>query len=219
MKPKSIIRNIIILVAVIILGVIGYKVFLAKKAPASTSSLQTTAGAGAGTSTAASDTTSSTTASVGQDFLASLLNIQSIKLDDTLFSSPAFAVLQDFNRPIPPDTNPGRPNPFAPIGVDTAATSVQVSTSIPSSVTSKTSTLNGTLSVGDPTATRWFEYGTTPSLGTMTPPKSQANPGTFAEQIAGLLPNTTYYVRAAALIGGLPVSGNTVQWKTALASR
>ncbi len=209
-KKSKIIRNIIIFVVIFVLAVVGYKMFFGKteKAPA----LKTTA------NTTAPATTRGTTAntSVGADFLALLTSIQTIHLDDSIFSSKAFLVLQDFNRPIPADTNPGRPNPFAPIGADSAVVSNQVSTSSPSSITGTMTILNGTLSVGGAATSRWFEYGTTTALGTMTAPKTQQNPGAFAETIDKLIPNTTYYAKAGATIDGVIVGGNIVTWKTAV---
>lgn len=224
---KSIIRTIIIVVVVAGAGYAGYYYFFKAKAqPAGTGGLATTAGTGAATGTATTttnapslaptgDTSAPLDSAVAQDFLTQLLNIQSIKIDDSIFTSKAFTTLKDFNLPIPEDTNPGRPNPFAPLGLDTAAISTQVSTSNPSSITSTVSTLNGTLTVADPSAMRWFEYGTSNALGTMTTPKPQTTAGTFAETITGLLPDTTYYVKAAASISGLTVGGNLVTWKTA----
>ncbi|MCA9353562.1 hypothetical protein KC842_01690 [Candidatus Nomurabacteria bacterium] len=55
---------------------------------------------------------------VGEDFLVTLLNLQSIKLDDKIFSSNSFQSLQDFTITLVPDAGQGRPNPFAPIGYD-----------------------------------------------------------------------------------------------------
>ncbi len=216
MEKKSLIRNIIIFVVIFILAVAGYELFLKKK-PALTGALQTTSGVGSGTQSGASSGTASmsTANAVGGDFLSLLLNIQSIKLDDSILSSKAFTVLQDFNRPIPPDADPGRPNPFAPVGTDSALVSNQVSTSSPSSITGTASTFNGTVSVGGPSVSRWFEYGTTPALGIMTGPKSQQNPGAFTETVTTLTPNTVYYVKAAASINGVTVGGNVVTWKTA----
>ena len=223
---KSIIRNVIIIAVVIILGVVGYKLFLSKKTPTPTGGLQTTAGVGAGTSGAPQIATTSaaspTDTSIGGESINTLLSVQSISLDEKIFTSKAFTLLQDFNRPIPADTNPGRTNPFAPIGTDGTTVSVQVSTSNPSSITSTGATLNGTLVVSDPSATRWFEYGTTNALGMMTTPVAQSTPGTFSETVGlkdKLLSNTTYYVRADASVNGQTVFGNLITWKTAQAAR
>lgn len=216
---KSIIRNIIILIVVLGLGYVGYMYFFKKGgSTGSTGALETTTTEGLvkdGTVATNATAAAADASSVGQDFVTLLLNIQSIKLDDSLFTSKQFTLLQDFNRPIPPDTNPGRPNPFANLGIDGAAVSTQVSTSNPSSITTITTTLNGTLAIGGPGITRWFEYGPTNALGTVTTSNQQANPGAFSENITGLQPNTTYYVKAAASIGGVIVAGNLVTWKTA----
>jgi hypothetical protein len=204
---KGILRTIIILAVVAGIGIAGYSLFF-KKDTGSSSGLVTTAGQ-TRDDQAAGD--------VGKEFLSLLLGARSLKLDDSIFQSKAFLALQDFNRPIPADDNPGRPNPFAPVGADSAAVSTQVSTSIPSSVTATGSTLNGSMTLGGPNVTRWFEYGTTDALGTKTTPKTQTTPGAFAEAVTGLLPNTTYYVKAVASIGGQTVAGNLITWKTAAA--
>ena len=220
---KKSITTILLLVIIAGLGWWGYEHFFASSA-APTSGLSTTSGVG--TTSASASSTGSTTgtattttdasgAPVGQDFLTLLLSVQSIKLDDTIFQNKAFGLLQDFNRPIPPDSNPGRTDPFAPIGSDSLATQISVTTNNASSVTTTTSTLNGSLLVADASTTRWFEYGTTPSLGTMTAPKAQTTPGAFAETVTGLLPNTLYYVKASALIGGVATSGSVITWTTA----
>jgi len=57
-----------------------------------------------------------------QNLLLALTNLQSIKLDPTLFSDPVFESLTDFGVTIPPET-PGRADPFAPPGASGAATS------------------------------------------------------------------------------------------------
>ncbi len=187
--------------------------FFANQNATPSTGLQTTSGLPDVTTSSGDIVTSDPTG--GQDFLALLLSVQSIKLNDSFFTSKAFTTLQDFNRPIPPDTNPGRTNPFAPIGQDSSSISTQVSTSGPSAITSTSATLNGTLSAGGAGNTRWFEYGTTSDLGTMTAPKDQATAGAFAESLTGLTPNTTYFVKASASIGSMTISGNVVTFKTA----
>lgn len=215
---KSFIKIIVIIGVLGGLGYGGYVYFMKDDANTSATGLQTTTADGTVQSGEIATSQKSQTAdmgTVGQDFLALLLNVESIKLDDRIFTSKGFTLLQDFNRPIPPDTNPGRPNPFALLGVDGAAVSTQVSTSSTSSITTIGSTLNGALALGGPGITRWFEYGKTNALGISTLPKQQDNPGAFSETITGLEPNTTYYVKAAASIGGVIVAGNLITWKTA----
>ncbi len=214
---KSVIRNIIILLVIIILGVVGYQLFFKKKADTNTgAALQTTAGLGATAASGTANSGATVGPSVGQDFLGLLLNVESIKLDDSIFTSKAFTILQDFNRPIPEDHDPGRQNPFAPIGSDTTSVATQVSTSNPSSITTTTTTLNGSITVGGSSVTRWFEYGTSSLFGSTTPQKTQDVAGAFAEPIDKLLPNTIYFARADASIAGTTIAGNVITWKTAI---
>ncbi len=213
---NPIVKKILIFIIIAILLVAGYELIF-KKITVPVPALQTTSGLGVNQSAVSPTATVGSSGTVGNDFLTLLLSIQSIKLDDSILSSKSFSVLQDFNRPIPEDTNPGRVNPFAPIGADSQNTSViQVSTSGPSSITATSTALNGTLMTGGQSVTRWFEYGTTTALGTMTTPKVQQNPGAFTETISGLQPNTQYYVKAGTSINGVVFSGNVVSWKTAL---
>jgi len=56
---------------------------------------------------------------VGRELLVLLLDLKGIVLDERLFSDPAFRSLQDFGQELIPEA-PGRPNPFAPLGVNPA---------------------------------------------------------------------------------------------------
>ncbi len=61
----------------------------------------------------------STGGQVSQDFLVTLLSVKNIKLDDALFSTPAFSSLVDSSITLTPDhSQEGRPNPFAPVGIE-----------------------------------------------------------------------------------------------------
>lgn len=51
-----------------------------------------------------------------QNILSILLALRSVKLDDTIFSNPAFMSLKDFSTQILAEPA-GRPDPFAPLGV------------------------------------------------------------------------------------------------------
>ncbi|OGI82007.1 hypothetical protein A3I95_03425 [Candidatus Nomurabacteria bacterium RIFCSPLOWO2_02_FULL_44_12] len=67
---------------------------------------------------------------VGQEFLSLLLNIKNIKLNDGIFSDPAFATLHDSSIVLIQEGNEGRPNPFAPIGSDNSFAPVVSDTSL-----------------------------------------------------------------------------------------
>ncbi len=59
-------------------------------------------------------TTSSTDTALSQDLLVTLQNLHTIKLDNGIFSDPAFQSLTDFGVTIPAE-EVGRRNPFAPL--------------------------------------------------------------------------------------------------------
>lgn len=71
---------------------------------------------------------------VAKDFLALLLNVRNIKLDDAILSNPAFLTLRDSSIVLIPDGNEGRPNPFAKFGNDVVTNPV-----VPTSPISPTS--------------------------------------------------------------------------------
>jgi len=54
---------------------------------------------------------------VGKEFLAVLLEIRSLDLDESLFSDKPFLLLRDFSQEVEPQPT-GRSNPFAVIGND-----------------------------------------------------------------------------------------------------
>jgi hypothetical protein len=65
--------------------------------------------------TSATLTASDSSTSVSQDLLLQLQNLHTIKLDNSIFSEPAFQSLTDFGVTIPPEAV-GRRNPFLPLG-------------------------------------------------------------------------------------------------------
>jgi hypothetical protein len=58
------------------------------------------------------------TGQVGGEFLKLLLSVKSIKLNDSIFSNPAFLSLSDSSILLVQDGSEGRANPFAPLGDD-----------------------------------------------------------------------------------------------------
>jgi hypothetical protein len=111
MPSKS--KNLIILVGVLVVLVLVY--FFVIKKPTETAGIVPASGVNPITTGVTGET--SLTA---DNFLAELLSIRSIDLDISLFSDPAFATLRDSTIIISKDGTEGRPNPFAPIGSDSA---------------------------------------------------------------------------------------------------
>ncbi len=107
------IKNIIISVVIVAILVASY-IFFIKKAPEQASLISSSGSILPG----ANSTTTSPQGVQTQDFLSVLLNVKSIKLDDAIFSKPAFLALHDSSILLVPDQSAGRPNPFAPIGTD-----------------------------------------------------------------------------------------------------
>jgi len=68
--------------------------------------------------------TSPSGVSVGQEFVALLLNLQAINLDTALFQDPAYLSLKEKTVNFQDPGGQGRPNPFAPIGSDVIPPSV-----------------------------------------------------------------------------------------------
>jgi hypothetical protein len=120
MKSKSSIF-ILAIVALAIIGA-GLYFFVFKKSNTSTTSAglvssKTGTSQGLQNTTADQDTT-------GSQVVAILRNLSVIRLDDSVFRNPAFALLTDISISLPPITNQGRRNPFAPVGTDAAAAPV-----------------------------------------------------------------------------------------------
>lgn len=78
--------------------------------------------------------TSAAPAPGGANLLTALGNLQTVKLDNSLFSDPAFQSLADFGTTIPPQPI-GRLNPFAPLQGTAAG-----GASLPQNITTGTAT-------------------------------------------------------------------------------
>lgn len=139
MTPK--IKNIIIFVSIGGALLLVYIFFIRSSTP--TPTLVSTTG------TVSSDaSTLAANDAITQDFLSLLLNVNNIKLNTSILSDPAFVNLHDSSVPLVPDTNPGRPNPFAQFGNDAAPTTISAATTtvLPatSSITPATPGASGT---------------------------------------------------------------------------
>ena len=105
------IKKIIIIVIIFVLIIAIYFIFFKKekKLPSLTSNINLTP---------ASIESGGSRSEAGREFLTTLLSLKQLRLDETLFANPAFSNLHDFSIILIPEGNEGRPNPFAPLGVD-----------------------------------------------------------------------------------------------------
>lgn len=102
MNPK-LINNIIIIILVLGLGVAVYIFFFSDKS-SGTPSLVSSSGELAGS-------ISGFSSAPNRQFLATLNNLETIKLDVSIFSNPAFLGFRDYSLPLDPEPS-GRENPF-----------------------------------------------------------------------------------------------------------
>lgn len=162
-------------------------------------------------------------ASAANDFSGLLSSINSITVDTSLFTNPAYQALRDYPVILGTDVV-GRVNPFAPVGTDSATdtiiTKLTTETLAPGKVTSTSAELGALMTLPDNTATGVvFQYGTTDTFGSATTPITTTKSGTILTTITGLQPNTTYKVQAVAVRGATTTNGNTVSFTTTSASR
>jgi hypothetical protein len=100
-------KNLIIVIVLLLLVAFGIYYYVSSGSAVTQSSPLVASGLAGETGTAFS----------GADFLRTLDNLQSLKLDDKIFSSAVFSGLVDFSVPLQPEPK-GRINPFQPIGVE-----------------------------------------------------------------------------------------------------
>jgi hypothetical protein len=152
--PK--IRNIIIFIAIAVALILIY-VFFVKPSSDNQAGLvsSTPITTQTGTNNAGVAVVPNGTPLAAGDFLALLLNVKSIKLNDAIFSDPAFNGLHDSSITLVPDVTTGRPNPFAQFGNDTVQTTTTTTTpaAIPSSPTPSVKTPTVTTPTKTPTIT------------------------------------------------------------------
>ncbi len=112
------IKNIIIFAVVAALLILIY-IFFIKKVPEEQNLISSS-----NTALPATDTFNQNSL-MTKDFLSVLLNVKSIKLDNTIFSDRAFINLHDSSILLIPPGDEGRLNPFAPIGYETTTTLIK----------------------------------------------------------------------------------------------
>lgn len=154
------------------------------------------------------------------EFASILSTIKSITIDTSIFENAAYKTLRDYPITLGTDIK-GRPNPFAPVGYDVGTISgsitaqkVQFETLQPK-VTSTTAEFGAQALLSSTTgATVVFEYGTNDLLGSGTAPIPLSQNGTALLRVNGLLPATTYFVRAVLIQGAETTAGDTMTFTT-----
>lgn len=172
-----------------------------------------------------------------QDVLIKINDLDQIKLNTAIFDSPEFLSLKDISQDLPEPRDVGRPNPFAPIGVDVgqvpldgaildsgnaasnfpnanlAVAAGPVKTKEVQNIGQRSATFNADVSLGTST-NRWFEWGTNQNTVNKTS-KQTGTESTFTATVPGLQPNTVYFVKAAIEDAGKITYGDVVSFKTA----
>lgn len=116
-------KLIIALVVVIALAGAFYVYQNSKTGVATTGGLVSDSGAVATAPTGANTDPAVLAAQTRTDELVALLSrVSQITVDTAVMDSPAFSQLIDLSIQLPVDNNPGRPNPFQPIGSELRAT-------------------------------------------------------------------------------------------------
>ena len=116
-------KYLIIIVVVLVVAFIAYTIYTNGTPATDSASLQRTTADGSVTSNAVQATGAIVPNNeLAKQFVDQLLAIQSINLKISFFSDPVFTSLVDNHKGIDPQPI-GRPNPFAPIGVDSGMTS------------------------------------------------------------------------------------------------
>ena len=104
------IKNAIIFLSILAVSIFVYIFFFKDGAPE--------AGLVSSTTSQTTTNTNDSGAGVDEEFLPLLLNVQNIKLDDSIFTDKAFQTLIDSSITLTPEGNEGRFNPFAPLGAE-----------------------------------------------------------------------------------------------------
>jgi hypothetical protein len=186
----------------------GYMVFggAQKVTPAATGTPLTSSAAAGGAAAGAS----------ANEFTSLLSNVNSITIDTSIFTNPAYKMLRDYPVDLGTDTV-GRANPFAPVGTDVSVAQVtlEAQTLAPGKITATSAEFGVLVTLPDtvPIAVV-FQYGTSDAFGSTSTPISMTKSGTGLTTVTGLRPGTTYKVQAVAVRGSSTTNANTVTFTT-----
>lgn len=150
-------------------------------------------------------------------FLTTLVSLEKIKMDTTIFTLSSFKSLKNNSVKIDP-VEPGRANPFAPISATETANVVAapaVVTDPATDITDKTAVFNGTVNSVATATDTYFEYGTvTPALNLGQIQAKVSLVGTFLKNVTGLTPKTSYFYKACAKINNIANCGEVITFTT-----
>ncbi len=134
-------KTILIIVCVAILGILAY-IFIVKPSDENTDSLTSSSQLPivGGVDSLDNSSKKQETSVISKDFLSVLLSVKGLKINDSIFSDPAFNALKDSSIILTPTQNEGRTNPFAPIGADSYVSNPVSVPSLPSNQTTTPST-------------------------------------------------------------------------------
>lgn len=119
LKVLLIILGVAVLIFIIVLVTGGGS----DSGPTPSTGLVTQSSTGASVSTPGALVDDGSVAGRRSDEIVALLNsVNSIDLDYSIFEHPAYTRLRSISGPLDPDRNPGRSNPFMPIGRDNVTT-------------------------------------------------------------------------------------------------
>lgn len=155
----------------------------------------------------------------GSEFSTLLSSVNSINIDTSIFTNPAYKTLRDYPVSLGTDTI-GRTNPFAPIGSDQAAgtttSSLEVQTLQPGKITATRAELGAQVTIPDTVPVSVvFNYGLTDTFGSATTPVTLTKSGTALVTITGLTPATQYLVKAVVVRGSVTTEGEILPFTTA----
>ncbi len=128
-KKKNNLKTLLIIFAIVVVIAIAVKVIGANKnASVPQTGLVTSSGTGARVTPGVINSTGtvSATEEASNELVILLKSISDITLDDAIFSNPTFGVLQDISSRLRVEGQPGRTNPFLPIGQDDSVITVQL---------------------------------------------------------------------------------------------
>lgn len=123
----KVLKIVIIILVIVALAVVGFSMFSEDTGSSNNTGTLQSLNTGNSVNTTSTLQTSNQsildTEQINREFVTMLLNLDAIRLNDDIFSEAAFSVLRDNSIRLNQPGNEGRPNPFAPIGIDQLAPS------------------------------------------------------------------------------------------------